>query len=133
MQVITPEVAQKIIDTLSTGAESLKHGSAEFLNELINYVIFIQAASAAKAILGVVILLVALKIIKTVALLDDSKEHQIRMGIWKIIMTAVISLSTVALSYSSFINLGKALFAPKVFLLELAVDKIKEVKQPVNK
>jgi hypothetical protein len=128
MQFVTPEMAERILKMVEAGAANVNTEFASLLNELINYMIFVEIVSLAKYLLGLVL---AGFIFRSFAMFILAAETEAKKNLyrgWRNIIVTLLTLGTMYSSYSSVLNVGKVLFAPKIYLVEKAIEKVKEIK-----
>jgi hypothetical protein len=128
MQFVTPEMAERILKMVEAGAANANTEFASLLNELINYMIFVEIVSLAKYLLGLVL---AGFIFRSFAMFILAAETEAKKNLyrgWRNIIVTLLTLGTMYSSYSSVLNVGKVLFAPKIYLVEKAIEKVKEIK-----
>lgn len=128
MTNISPETAERILDILKTGVDSTSQSVSSFMNEIINYFIFIEVMSALKAVIGVVAIAIVVKVLSSLKAMTDDKEWHLRLNLWRIILVTGIGIGTVFMSWGNFVELGKVVVAPKIYLAEKAVAQLKEIK-----
>jgi hypothetical protein len=128
MQFVTPEMAERILKMVEAGAANVNTEFASLLNELINYMIFVEIVSLTKYLLGLVL---AGFIFRSFAMFILAAETEAKKNLyrgWRNIIVTLLTLGTMYSSYSSVLNVGKVLFAPKIYLVEKAIEKVKEIK-----
>lgn len=123
MQIVSQELAIKILDMLEKGSSATASTLTDLLNEFLNYLIFVEVMSASKFLLTFLVILVLAK--------DTEEQKNLWRGIGVLSYLAV-GVVGVVLSWSSLFNLGKVLFAPKIYLIEMAYDKVREYKATTN-
>jgi hypothetical protein len=128
MQFVTPEMAEKILKMVEAGAANVNTEFSSLLNELISYMIFVEVVSLAKYLLGLVLAGLVFRSFAMFILAAETDAKKYLWRGWRNILVALLSLGTLYSSYSSVLNLGKVLFAPKIYLVEKAIEKVKEIK-----
>lgn len=129
MDIVTPELAERLLKSLEAGATAANHTLADLLNEVISYLIFIELMSCLKIAVGIGVLFFVRKAFRLFeeAQPDLDKKNFVR-GLSTLAsgMVLVVSLS---MSWGSLLSLGKVILAPKVYLVEMAYKKLQEVKK----
>lgn len=128
MQLISPELATKIMAALEAGASNTTQTLTDVLNEFINYLIFVEILNVSRFLLAIVALLVIKKAVGLFVLgaTEETAKNQIRGG-GVLVSMLVLGLSLMW-SWQSFMSLGKVLLAPKVYVIEMAIQKVQEIK-----
>jgi ABC-type phosphate transport system permease subunit len=128
MEIVSVGMAEKILKMVEAGTENVHAELAEILNQFINYMIFLEAMSLLKWLL----LFIGAGIVArafnfwTLACNEPSDVHVVK-GIRNLVVGGIVLLATF-ISISSAVGLGKILIAPKIYLIEMAIEKVKEVK-----
>ncbi len=128
MEIVSPAMAEKLLKMLETGSGTVHQELSDIMNQFINYMIFIETVGLIKWLLlfvGAAIIARAFKFWQLAA--SNEKEENTVKGFRNIVVCAV-AIVAVFVSLNSAIGLGKILIAPKVYLIEMAIEKVKEVK-----
>ncbi len=128
MQMITADMANRVLKLVEAGADATSTQFSDILNELINYMIFVEAASVSKYLLGLLCAGLAFRAFSLFVLSAETEEKKNYIRGWRNIIVSLLTLITLYSSFNSILNLGKVLFAPKIYIIEAAIEKVKEVK-----
>ena len=129
MEIVSPAMAEKLLKMLEIGSGTVHQELSDIMNQFINYMIFVEAVGLIKWLLlfvGAAIIARAFKFWELAAGDNESDINAIK-GIRNIIVGAV-TIVAVFISINSALGLGKILIAPKIYLIEMAIEKVKEVK-----
>jgi len=128
MQIVTPEMAERILKMVEAGATNVNEEFANILNELINYMLFVESMSAARYLLGLILAGLLFRSFSMFILSAETEAEKNVLRGWRNILVSVLTLATLYISYESLINVGKVAFAPKIYMIEKAIEKVKEIK-----
>lgn len=153
--IITPEMAEKVLKILETGAGTLQQEASAFLSEVINYLIFAEVMNVLQNVFFMFILIPV--IFKFFGAWEKSKKHEIEVAkeeheerrkllhplpvstlaadelsvhltlikSFKVVVISFCTFIALVISSSSVTSLGKIVFAPKLYLLEIVAKTIK--------
>jgi len=128
MEIVSHEMALKIVEMLEKGTAGVTSSMTDLVNEFITFMIFVEAMNASKFLL---VVLFAFLVRKAWKLFESSQTKQSAKDFVRgsgIVVNVTILSVGFLMSFNSFISLGKVLLAPKVYLIELAFDKAREFK-----
>jgi hypothetical protein len=128
MQIVTQEMAQRILSMVEAGATGVTSEFKDILNELINYMIFVEVLSVAKYFLGLIIAGLIFRSFSMFILAEENESKKNVIRGYRNLIVSFITITTIYMSYSSLLNVGKVLFAPKIYMIEKAIEKVKEIQ-----
>lgn len=128
MEIVSHEMALKIVEMLEKGTAGVTSSLGDLVNEFITFMIFVEAMNVSKFLL---VVMFAYLVRKAWKLFEASQEIQktkdLVRGFGIIVNVTILSVGFL-MSFNSFLSLGKVLLAPKVYIIELAFNKVREFK-----
>lgn len=128
MEIVSPQMAERLLNMLETGASNINTEFTAILNQLVNYVIFLETINLlrwALLFLGAVIVARAFRF-WILSAETENKKNEIRG--WRNFIVGGMTIAAIWFSFSSVTGLGKILLAPKIYMIEMAIDKVKAIK-----